>query len=80
VDRLLDSAHAQIWTRAEFRQQRIRLGRMAADYLKLARRLAGLPDIELISIWGGSAAVQDRRIRRLARPYQANAKTNAAPG
>ena len=51
VDRLLDLAHAQAWTRAEFRQQRIPLGRMAAGYLKLARRLVGLPDIELTSIW-----------------------------
>lgn len=51
VDRLLDLAHARAWTRAEFRQERIILGRMAANYLRLARRLAGLPDIELISIW-----------------------------
>jgi hypothetical protein len=51
VDRLLDLAHARTWTRAEFRQERIMLGRMAANYLRLARRLAGLPDIELISIW-----------------------------
>jgi hypothetical protein len=51
VDRLIDLAHARAWTRAEFRKQRVPLGRMAADYLKLARRLAGLPDIQLTSIW-----------------------------
>lgn len=51
VDRLLDLAHARAWTRAEFRRERIMLGRMAANYLRLARKLAGLPDIELISIW-----------------------------
>jgi hypothetical protein len=51
VDRLVDLAVAKIWTRTEFRQERARLGRMAAEYLKLARNLAGLPDIELPSIW-----------------------------
>lgn len=51
VDRILDLAHARIWTRAEFRQERATLGRMAANYVRLARRIAGLPDIELVSIW-----------------------------
>ena len=51
VDRLLDLAVARRWTRREFRQERVRLGRMAADYLRLARGLAGLPDIDLSSIW-----------------------------
>jgi hypothetical protein len=51
VDRLLDLAHIRIWTRAEFRQERIALGRMAANYLRIARKVAGLPDIELMSIW-----------------------------
>lgn len=47
VDRLLDLACAQTWTRLEFRQQRRRLGRMAAEYLRVGRRRAGLPDIDL---------------------------------
>jgi hypothetical protein len=51
VDRLLELAQAQAWTRAEFRQERIRLGRMAAAYLRLARSVAGLPEIQLFSIW-----------------------------
>jgi hypothetical protein len=51
VDRLLDIACERAWTRAEFRQHRLPVGRMAADYLRLARRLAGLPDIDLSSIW-----------------------------
>jgi hypothetical protein len=51
VDRLVDLAVTKSWTRTEFRQERARLGRMAAEYLKLARSLAGLPDIELPSIW-----------------------------
>jgi hypothetical protein len=51
VDRLVDLAVARSWTRTEFRQERAGLGRMAAEYLRLARSLAGLPDIELPSIW-----------------------------
>lgn len=51
VDRLLDLAVARKWTRAEFRHERVSLGRMAAEYLKVARRLAALPDIDLSSIW-----------------------------
>ena len=51
VDRLVDLAVSRIWTRTEFRHERASLGRMAAEYLRLARSLAGLPDIELPSIW-----------------------------
>ena len=36
VDRLVDLAVSRIWTRTEFRQERASLGRMAADYLRLA--------------------------------------------
>jgi hypothetical protein len=71
VDRLLDLAHAWTWTRAEFRQERINLGRMAAGYLRLARRLAGLPDIELISIWtwdSGNIPLASRERSSLTRP------------
>lgn len=51
VDRLLDLAVSRRWKRGEFRAEPIRLGRMAAEYLRRARRIAGLPDIELPSIW-----------------------------
>jgi hypothetical protein len=51
VDRILALAHSRAWTRAEFRQERITIGRMAANYLKLARALAGMPGLELNSIW-----------------------------
>ena len=51
IDRLLDLACDRTWTRLDFRQERTRLGRMAAEYLRVARKLAGLPDIELPSIW-----------------------------
>jgi hypothetical protein len=51
VDRLIDLAVARTWTRTEFRLERANLGRMAADFLKLSRKLAGLADIDLPSIW-----------------------------
>jgi len=51
VDRLLDLAVGRAWTRLEFRTERAQLGRMAAEYLRISRNLAGLPDIELSSIW-----------------------------
>ena len=51
VDRLLDLARSRRWKRGEFRGERVRLGRMAAEYLRRARKTAGLPDIELPSIW-----------------------------
>jgi hypothetical protein len=65
VDRLLDLAVARRWTRAEFRRERVLLGRMAAEYLKVARRLAGLSEIDLSSIWtwdGGDNASQDSSV------------------
>ena len=51
VDRLLDLAVSRQWNRGEFREERIKLGRMAAEYLRRARKTAELPDIELPSIW-----------------------------
>lgn len=51
VDRILKLAHSRTWSRAEFREERIPIGRMAANYLKLARALAGMPGLELHSIW-----------------------------
>jgi hypothetical protein len=51
IDRILKLAHSRSWTRAEFRQERIPIGRMGANYLKLARTLAGMPGLELHSIW-----------------------------
>ena len=50
VDRLCDLAVARTWTRTEFRRERAELGRMAAEYLRTARNLAGLADIALPSV------------------------------
>lgn len=41
VDRLFDLARERQLTGAEFRVQRVGIGQMAAEYLRLARRLAG---------------------------------------
>jgi hypothetical protein len=51
VDRLLDLAASRRWTRNEFRQERLELGRLAASYLTTSRRLAGFPDLPIKSIW-----------------------------
>jgi hypothetical protein len=51
ADRLLSRAHEKPWTRSEFREERKLIGRMGADYLKTARRVAGFPEIELASIY-----------------------------
>jgi hypothetical protein len=51
ADRLLNQAHARAWTRSEYREERRTIGRMAADYLKTARRVAGESEIELASIY-----------------------------
>ena len=58
VDRLLEVAVGRIWTRTEFRHERQQLGRMAAEYLNLARHLAGLPSLKLPSIWTWDAQPQ----------------------
>jgi hypothetical protein len=51
VDRLLDQAMDRPWTRLDFRAERIAIGRLAAQYLQAARAHAGLPPIELASVW-----------------------------
>jgi hypothetical protein len=59
VDRLLDLAVSRRWKRGEFRKERIKLGRMAAEYLRRARKFAELPDIELPSIWAWDDGSQE---------------------
>jgi hypothetical protein len=51
VDRLLDEAMGKQWSRDGFRTERINIGRLAAEYLRAARSEAGLPHIELSSVW-----------------------------
>jgi hypothetical protein len=54
VDRLLNLAMAKQWSRADFRSERIPIGRLAAGYLRLARRKSGLAPIDLDSVWAWS--------------------------
>ncbi|MCA1675245.1 MAG: hypothetical protein LC799_24665 [Actinobacteria bacterium] len=51
VDRLLDQAMAKSWSRTDFRRERRDLGRLAADYLNVARTASGSPKIRLDSVW-----------------------------
>jgi hypothetical protein len=59
LDRLVESAAHGQWGRDDFRQERIAIGRMAGEYLRLARGLTGLRDIDLPSIWTWDAAQQE---------------------
>jgi hypothetical protein len=56
VDRLVDRAMEKPWSRAEFREERIGLGRLAAVYLNAARAEAGWPPITLKSVWAWDSA------------------------
>jgi hypothetical protein len=51
VDRLLDLAAARKWTRSEFREQRRSLGRLAAEYLNMARAGSGASKIRITTVW-----------------------------
>jgi len=50
-DRLLDLAMKQQFTREQFREERKELGRMAARYLNMIRRLTDQPALDKRSIW-----------------------------
>jgi hypothetical protein len=51
VDRLLDQVQAKAWSRTDFRRERRQLGRLAAEYLNIARTASGFPEIPLNSVW-----------------------------
>jgi hypothetical protein len=51
ADSLIDRAMTKQWTLAEFRKERDRLGRLAANYLDAARAEAGWPPLRLKSLW-----------------------------
>jgi len=51
VDSLTKRAMDKQWTLAEFRQERDSLGRLAANYLDLARAKTGWPPLRLKSLW-----------------------------
>ncbi|MFD0596696.1 hypothetical protein ACFQZ4_52590 [Catellatospora coxensis] len=51
VDRLCARAREQEWSRADFRRERLTIGRLSAQYLDAARGVAGLPKLQLNSAW-----------------------------
>jgi len=51
VDRLLNQAWAKSWSRTDFRRERRQLGRLAAEYINIARTASGFPEIPLNSVW-----------------------------
>ena len=51
VDRLLGEALARRWDRIEFRAERARLGELMAQHVALVRSEAGLPAMELPTVW-----------------------------
>jgi len=56
VDRLTDRAMEKRWSRAEFREERRAIGRLAADYLNASRAETGWSSIPLKSVWTWDAA------------------------
>ena len=51
LDRLLDAALTREWSRAEFRAERVEIGRLAAAFLDAARTNIGLDKSDVSSIW-----------------------------
>ena len=51
ADSLLVRAMAKQWTLEEFRKERDRLGRLAANYVDAVRAVAGWPQLQLKSLW-----------------------------
>lgn len=51
VDRVFDAALSRQWSGPEFRTERRRLGRLAADYLRAVRKSFGLSPIDPESLW-----------------------------
>jgi len=56
VDRLLGRALERRWSRADFREERRALGRLAADYLNASRAETGWSPIPLESVWAWDEA------------------------
>jgi hypothetical protein len=59
VDRLLAQALEKPWSRADFREERRALGRLAAAYLNASRAEAGWSPIPLESLWAWDEAIRE---------------------
>jgi hypothetical protein len=51
VDRLLERALEKQWSRIDFREERRRLGRLAANYLNASRAEVGWSPVPIDSVW-----------------------------
>jgi hypothetical protein len=84
VDRLVDRAMEKRWSRAEFREERRALGRLAADYLNASRAETGWSSIPLKSVWAwdaplpSSAAPSSSRERELPPTLPDDDRTDRA--
>lgn len=59
VDRLLERALEKPWSRADFREERRALGRLAAAYLNASRAEAGWSPIPIETVWAWDEATRD---------------------
>ena len=59
VDRLLVRAMEKPWSRADFREERRSLGRLAATYLNASRAEVGWPPIPIDAVWAWDESVDN---------------------
>ena len=59
VDRLLEQALEKPWSRAEFREERRALGRLAAAYLNASRAETGWSPIPIETVWAWDEVIRD---------------------
>lgn len=59
VDRLLELALGKVWSRAQFREERRSLGRLAATYLNASRAEVGWPPIPIGTVWAWDESADD---------------------
>ena len=59
IDRLLDQALGKQWSRADFREERRALGRLAADYVNASRAEVGWSPAPIDSVWAWDGAAPD---------------------
>ena len=77
VDRVLELAVTRQWEATAFRAQRMRLGQLASDYIRLARATASEGSSSLSSIWTWA----DDPVKALRPPHRdAREGDHAGPG
>ena len=66
VDRLLELALRKRWSKAEFREERRSLGRLAATYLNASRAEVGWPPIPIDTVWAWDESLDESAARNPA--------------